>query len=70
MNSLDNGSSSTSHGLKTYEAVEDHIFGGMMLVESEDGELYQKYDVDQKIEELNGKIKLLKLKQQVAHAQP
>ena len=59
MNSINNGGSNSPNGLKLYDAAEDHIFGGMMLEECRDGELYQKWAVDERLDELNARIKLL-----------
>ena len=59
MDSLNNGSSNSPRGLTLYHAIEDHIFGGMMLEEYEDGNLYLDWEVDEKIAELESRIELL-----------
>lgn len=62
MNSLENGTSRTPHGLTLYDAVEDHIFGGTMLEEYEDGNLYLAYEVDEMIDSLKSELAILKEK--------
>jgi len=56
----DDGSSNSPHGLILYDVIDDMTCGGHMMQESEDGSVYEREAVDEKIKELNECIEILK----------
>ena len=61
MTTLNNGSTNNENGLIPYSISNDHIFeGNYILDEDEDGSVYDRDSVDDKIKELNECIEILK----------